>query len=186
MSQIRTSAEKNLKSMAKVIINDWIEFIDLLGLVQQLNSPIVARSLPYVDDLSARLSEALRSSSDISNTDFGVDGNLFFKPEFQICVARMAMKVSLEETAIVIHQILQVFAIENIHKMPGTLACIQVDRQSEFQTKTIFVDWTHARRHSWKLIGARESLPNVLQQTIWRKGQKQDSSSATCSATNSR
>lgn len=36
------------------------------------------------------------------------------------------MNVSLEETAIVIHQILQVFAIENFHEMPGTLACIQV------------------------------------------------------------
>jgi hypothetical protein len=42
------------------------------------------------------------------------------------------MKVSLEETAIVIHQILQVFAIENIHKMPGTLACIQVDINIQF------------------------------------------------------
>ena len=77
MSQLRTCEEKNLKSMAKVLINDWIEFIDLLGLVQELNTPIVARSLPYVDDLSARLSEALRSSSDISNTDFGGDGKLF-------------------------------------------------------------------------------------------------------------
>ena len=184
MSQIRTSAEKNLKSMAKVIINDWIEFIDLLGLVQQLNSPIVARSLPYVDDLSARLSEALRSSSDISNTDFGVDGNLFLTPEFQICLARMAMKVSLEETAIVIHQILQVFALENIHKMPGTLACIQVDVQC--YAKYQFVDWAHARRHSRKLIRTGKSLPNLFQQAIWRKGQKQNSSSAACSAANSR
>jgi len=50
------------------------------------------------------------------------------KFKFQIIFeARLAMNVSLEESAIVIHQILQVFAIENIHEMPGTLACIQVN-----------------------------------------------------------
>ena len=72
--------------MAKVIIKDWLEFIDLLGYVQELNTPIIAKALPYVDDFSSRLSEALRSSSDISNSDFGADGILFLQNYIEVYI----------------------------------------------------------------------------------------------------